>query len=132
WSKGNYDSLKLSLYWGIGAYVIFGIGLAAGYWYYIIKPAKGVTQAEQPKATVTHEPLRGLLRPSSDPTPKDLCGGIKEGWIAVTFGSATMTTPKPYQCLLKFDDDEVLWFEKTSDGMYVNAIIQNEKGEEVA
>jgi hypothetical protein len=90
--------------------------------------------APAPYSFATSAPgqLRGLLRPANEPAPKDFCGGVKEGWISVIFGSAAFTTPKSYQCLVKIDSVDVLWFEKTSDGMYVNAIVQNERGEEVA
>ena len=68
---------KLALLWGIFGYVVFGVGLAAGYWYYVIKPARVDAK------TAISEPPADLV------APKRPAFHEKSEWYTVQFGLDT-------------------------------------------
>jgi hypothetical protein len=46
WQKGGYRNYLISLWWGIPAYLLLGVGAVFAYHYYVIKPAKEVARED--------------------------------------------------------------------------------------
>lgn len=79
-------------------------------------------------SAVVETSIRGLLSPavidtSQKPTDND---------IVIRFGSSLAFFSEPTATLFRCGDEDILSFERVKDGVYVNAVVYSETGEEVA
>jgi hypothetical protein len=77
--------------------------------------------------------LRGFLIPANDPTPPNPCGEIPPNAVLLLFGnSAAYTTSTAAGIIKLISGEDILSFERTSDGLYVNATVRNSDNRQVA
>jgi hypothetical protein len=67
----------------------------------------------------------------SDPSNPP-CGKTPPNAMAFFFGSVEATSTNSSVTILKLDGEDVLSFEKTFDGIYINATIRDRQGNQVA
>lgn len=85
-----------------------------------------------PPASPTPETLRGIFLPGNDPTPPNPCGETPPNNIAIYLGNSAALSFYPTPVIVQYKGENLLWFERTTDGLYVNAIVRNAEGKEVA
>lgn len=78
--------------------------------------------------------LRGLLVPAYEPSPANPCRYAPDSAFFLYYGNSVTWTVNTGVTLnvIKFAGENVLSFERTPSGIVVNAIIRDEKGDEVA
>lgn len=129
WFSKGLENVRVGFYWLIPASVFLVIAILSGYWHNVVKPAG---RADAVKQTTTLVPLRGLLSPANDPIPEGADKVLPKKAIAVFVGDVMVVSEESSFTLLKIADEETLSFEKTSDGMYINAVMRNDRDEVVA
>lgn len=80
---------------------------------------------EETKTTVT-----GVLLPGSESLPTN-CGTLKPGEMAVLLGNTSAITMAHAVTILRVGGESILSFERISSGISLNAVIRNEKNEQV-
>jgi hypothetical protein len=110
--------------WTTYATVIFVLLVPALYWQ---KHVWETAPKPHPEPSI-----RGLLLPANDPTPPNPCGDTPPNNIAIYFGNSAALSAWPNPILVKVNDENLLSFEQTSDGLYLNALLRSPAGEEVA
>jgi hypothetical protein len=80
--------------------------------------------------------LRGLLVPAREPNPPLRCGNLPASAFLLNFGDSAVWTETAKSAItlnaIRFAGENVLTFERTANGILVNATIRDEKGSVVA
>lgn len=77
-------------------------------------------------------PLRGILLPASDPDPPINCGKPSAKETVFYLGASAASSTMPSATILRMDCQDIISFERTSDGIYINAIVYDANDREVA
>ena len=114
WAKQGYQNIKLALWWGIIGYLMLGVALVFGYYYYVIKPVK---QTQTEDANASAHPV--LQRPTFQPRADRI--SIVAGTVAVVYSVAALER-RP-ETPFNFQDNRPVRVYVENKTLYVDASV---------
>ena len=120
---------KLKLKVGFGLIIIASLITAA-----LITAFRPPSEIVEPRPipAPTPTPLRGILVPANDPDPPNSCANIPSGEIAFLLGASTALTGADSATILRMGGQDMVSFERTVNGIYINAVLYDATDQEVA
>lgn len=100
-------------------------------WFYKQPQPTSIIATTTP-STQIEQKLRGFLVPDNNPSPTNNCGKIPSNAVTLYFGGSAAWTTNTFFNLVTINHEHLLSIENTSNGLLINAVLRDEKGEVVA